>query len=69
MTVTGQPTIPTSSARKAQMFPQLTAAQIARLEAHGPHRPTSRGEILKLLVINKDRLRAIIQAELTVEWP
>jgi thioredoxin reductase (NADPH) len=32
--------------RKAQMFPQLTAAQIARLEAHGTHRPTSRGEIL-----------------------
>jgi thioredoxin reductase (NADPH) len=32
--------------RKAQMFPQLTAAQIARLEAHGTHRPTSRGEIM-----------------------
>jgi len=32
--------------RKAQMFPQLTAAQIARLELHGTHRPTSRGEIL-----------------------
>jgi thioredoxin reductase (NADPH) len=32
--------------RKAQMFPQLTTAQIARLEAHGTHRPTSRGEIL-----------------------
>jgi thioredoxin reductase (NADPH) len=32
--------------RKAQMFPQLTAAQISRLEAHGTHRPTSRGEIL-----------------------
>jgi len=32
--------------RKAQMFPQLTAPQIARLEAHGTHRATSRGEIL-----------------------
>jgi thioredoxin reductase (NADPH) len=32
--------------RKAQMFPLLTAAQIARLEAHGTHRATSRGEIL-----------------------
>jgi thioredoxin reductase (NADPH) len=32
--------------RKAQMFPQLTAAQIARLEGHGTHRRISRGEIL-----------------------
>jgi thioredoxin reductase (NADPH) len=32
--------------RKAQMFPQLTAAQIARLEAHGTHRRMSAGEIL-----------------------
>ena len=32
--------------RKAQMFPQLTAAQIARLEGHGTHRRMSRGEIL-----------------------
>jgi thioredoxin reductase (NADPH) len=32
--------------RKAQMFPQLTAAQIARLEAHGTHRHMRKGEIL-----------------------
>jgi thioredoxin reductase (NADPH) len=32
--------------RKAQMFPQLTAAQIARLEGHGTHRRMSTGEIL-----------------------
>src|ERR1700730_812158 len=32
--------------RKAQMFPQLTAAQIARLEAHGTHSRMSKGEIL-----------------------
>jgi thioredoxin reductase (NADPH) len=32
--------------RKAQMFPQLTSAQIARLEAHGTHRRMSKGEIL-----------------------
>src|ERR1035438_2211593 len=32
--------------RKAQMFPQLTSAQITRLEAHGTHRQTSKGEIL-----------------------
>jgi thioredoxin reductase (NADPH) len=32
--------------RKTQMFPQLTSAQIARLEAHGTHRRMSRGEIL-----------------------
>jgi thioredoxin reductase (NADPH) len=32
--------------RKAQMFPQLTAAQITRLEAHGTHRQMSKGEIL-----------------------
>ena len=32
--------------RKAQMFPQLTAAQIARLEGHGTHRRMSAGEIL-----------------------
>jgi len=32
--------------RKAQMFPQLTSAQIARLEALGTHRRMSQGEIL-----------------------
>jgi thioredoxin reductase (NADPH) len=32
--------------RKAQMFPQLTPAQIARLGAHGSRRPMSKGEIL-----------------------
>jgi thioredoxin reductase (NADPH) len=32
--------------RKAQMFPQLTSAQIARLEAHGAQRHMSKGEIL-----------------------
>jgi len=37
---------PAFRGRKAQMFPQLTAAQIARLEAHGTHRRMSAGEIL-----------------------
>jgi thioredoxin reductase (NADPH) len=32
--------------RKAQMFPQLTTAQIARLEAHGSRRRMVKGEIL-----------------------
>jgi thioredoxin reductase (NADPH) len=32
--------------RKAQMFPQLTSAQISRLQAHGTHRHMSKGEIL-----------------------
>src|ERR1700688_3179926 len=32
--------------RKAQMFPQLTSAQITRLEAHGTHRQMSKGDIL-----------------------
>ncbi|HME41358.1 MAG TPA: FAD-dependent oxidoreductase [Steroidobacteraceae bacterium] len=32
--------------RKAQMFPILTAAQTARLEAHGIYRSTAKGEIL-----------------------
>jgi thioredoxin reductase (NADPH) len=32
--------------RKAQMFPQLTAAQMARLEALGTHNRISKGEIL-----------------------
>jgi thioredoxin reductase (NADPH) len=32
--------------RKTQMFPLLTAAQIARLEAHGTHRHVRKGEIL-----------------------
>ena len=32
--------------RKAQMFPQLTPAQIARLEAHGTHSHKRKGEIL-----------------------
>jgi len=37
---------PPFSGRKAQMFPQLTPAQIARLEALGTHRRMSQGEIL-----------------------
>ena len=37
---------PPFSGRKAQMFPQLTPAQIARLEAIGTHRRMSKGEIL-----------------------
>lgn len=37
---------PPFSGRKAQMFPQLTPVQIARLEAHGTHRRMSKGEIL-----------------------
>ncbi len=37
---------PMFSGRKTQMFPQLTAAQITRLEAHGTHRRMSKGEIL-----------------------
>jgi thioredoxin reductase (NADPH) len=32
--------------RKAQMFPQLSAAQIARLEAHGTHMRVGKGQIL-----------------------
>ena len=38
--------LPAFLGRKAQMFPQLTPAQIARLEAHGTHRSMSKGEIL-----------------------
>jgi thioredoxin reductase (NADPH) len=37
---------PSFIGRKAQMFPQLTPAQIARLEAHGAHSHVSKGEIL-----------------------
>ena len=37
---------PAFAGRKAQMFPQLTAAQIARLSAHGARRNMSKGEIL-----------------------
>jgi len=37
---------PPFSGRKAQMFPQLTPAQIARLEAMGTHSRMSKGEIL-----------------------
>jgi thioredoxin reductase (NADPH) len=37
---------PAFAGRRAQMFPQLTAAQIARLTAHGTRRNTSKGEIL-----------------------
>jgi thioredoxin reductase (NADPH) len=42
----GMANTPAYIGRKAQMFPQLTAAQIARLEGHGTHRRMSRGEIL-----------------------
>jgi thioredoxin reductase (NADPH) len=37
---------PPFSGRKAQMFPQLTAAQIARLDALGSRRQMTQGEIL-----------------------
>lgn len=37
---------PSFIGRKAQMFPQLTDRQIARLEAHGTHRTMAKGEIL-----------------------
>lgn len=37
---------PRFAGRKVQMFPTLTAAQIARLEAHGKHRTLAQGEIL-----------------------
>lgn len=37
---------PAFAGRKAQMFPQLTPAQIARLEAHAAHKKMSKGEIL-----------------------
>jgi thioredoxin reductase (NADPH) len=37
---------PTFLGRKAQMFPKLTDAQIARLETHGTHRAIAAGEIL-----------------------
>ncbi|HXI76409.1 MAG TPA: FAD-dependent oxidoreductase [Steroidobacteraceae bacterium] len=37
---------PAFAGRKAQMFPQLTTAQIARLSAHGTRRNMSKGEVL-----------------------
>src|ERR1700733_10167484 len=37
---------PPFNGRKAQMFPQLTPAQIARLEVHATHGQISEGEIL-----------------------
>jgi thioredoxin reductase (NADPH) len=37
---------PAFAGRRAQMFPQLTAAQIARLSAHGARRNMSKGEVL-----------------------
>ena len=37
---------PAFAGRKAQMFPQLTAAQIARLSVHGTRRNMSKGEVL-----------------------
>ncbi len=37
---------PAFAGRRAQMFPLLTPAQIARLEAHGTHRQVTKGEIL-----------------------
>jgi thioredoxin reductase (NADPH) len=37
---------PEYQGRRAQMFPQLTSAQIARLEPHGTHRHVNKGEIL-----------------------
>ena len=37
---------PAFAGRRAQMFPQLTAVQIARLSAHGVRRNMSKGEVL-----------------------
>lgn len=38
--------MPAYLGRKGQMFPPLTAAQVARLEAHGTHRRVSKGDVL-----------------------
>jgi thioredoxin reductase (NADPH) len=42
----GMADTPSFLGRKAQMFPQLTSVQMARLEAHGTHRRTIKGEVL-----------------------
>ena len=42
----GMPNASPFIGRKAQMFPHLSSAQIARLEAHGTHRQMRKGEIL-----------------------
>src|SRR4029453_6671913 len=39
------PLVPTVS-RLDRLFPKLTSRQVARIEAHGRHRSTTRGEVL-----------------------
>ena len=40
------PLQPTAPSRAERLFPTLTAAQIARIAAHGRRRPIARGEVL-----------------------
>ena len=42
----GMANTPAFVGRRAQMFPQLSPAQISRVQAHATHRLTSKGEIL-----------------------
>ena len=44
--IEGMADAPSFLGRKAQMFPQLTPAQVGRLEAHGTRRRMLKGELL-----------------------
>jgi thioredoxin reductase (NADPH) len=46
MTETARPTLLSSAANAALMFPVLSSAQIARVASHGVLRPITRGEVL-----------------------
>jgi thioredoxin reductase (NADPH) len=60
---------PAFASRKAQMFPQLTAAQIARLSAHGARRNMSKGEILSEPGDRKRPMLVVLSGSIEVVQP
>lgn len=55
--------------RKAQMFPRLTPAQIARLEAHGTHSQMRQGEILTEPGDRNRPMRVVLSGSIEVVQP
>jgi thioredoxin reductase (NADPH) len=55
--------------RREQMFPKLTAAQIARLEPHGRRVPTTAGEVLTEPSDSQRRLIVVLSGSLDLSFP
>src|SRR6186713_1080737 len=63
------PLQPTTASTAEQLFPTLTAAQIARISAHGHRRSIARGEVLLDVGDKILRFFVVINGELEVVRP